>query len=279
MCSARLRAARLNRLVRAIGNGRGRWQMLTVTVRHKQTDRLRAVLGGLVKSWRLCRQGNPVQPLWSAHVTASARAFEVTHGANGWHPHAHVLVRTTPWNDGDRRALFDRFASVVAREMGPAHVPDERVCLRWSRPLDLGATHDPGDASRVAGYLAKLGLEVTGHAKTSRRGRTHWEVAASAAAGVERDVKLWRDFAAGTRGRRMIEMDRRSCSFAERITAECVVSDPLPCEVVEFRVNPNLFPAIRRTERARPHLLRELLQVEGDDPEASFDARAASLLA
>ena len=275
VCSARLRAERLDRVVRALVNGRGRWQMLTVTIRHGHQHRLSDTLGGLIRSWRKCRMGRPVQPLWTSHVSASVRSFEVTKGANGWHPHAHVLIRTAHWTTPERRALFEKFATVVEQEMGAEHVPTWANGMRFSKPLEVGS-NVAGEAERVAKYLAKVGLEITGHGKSSRRGKTHWQIAADAAEGHESSVKAWHEFHRGTRGKRMIELDRRASSFASQQTNH-VEAPPRDVDFVEFSVDDLVMRRIRQAERWRPFVLAEMLELTGNDPSDAFDARFATL--
>jgi len=195
--------------------------MLTLTVRHHAGVPLKPLLDGLMRSWRKCRQQGAVQRLWKKHVEASIRAVEVTHStSNGWHPHLHVLVQSDEWTDDERAILMARWRRVVVEQLGAAHVPDDDIGVKWSRPLK---------SSGDAGYLTKLGLEMSWGEKRvrSKLSRSPWTIARDAveprtvikdgaATYVydEASQKLWREYEAATRGRRALELDDRAAALA-----------------------------------------------------------------
>lgn len=244
-CSRRLRAERADRIRRAVEYGKGSWRMLTVTVRHGPRGKLAHVLGGLSRAWRRTRQGGAIQRIWSEGVTASVRATEITYGANGWHPHVHVLLRTNEWGAEEQAALFARWQRSVDRELGAEFLPDARHGLRWSREADGGC----------AAYLAKVGLELAGVGKEGRNGSlSAWELARRAA--EEKDPKslaLWTEFQAATKGRRMIELDDRAQRFAEGLEGGVDIPRDEENRVPEPRAFVELWPeevrALRRAER------------------------------
>lgn len=207
VCSQNLRAERAERISAAVRGMAGRWQMLTVTLRHRQGMPLKDLVAGLMKAWRRTRQGGRIQRVWGELVTGSARAIEVTWGENGWHPHVHVLLRTEDWTDDDRDALLVRWRTAIRRELGEHCEPNDEHGLTWSPPFE--AT----DVGARAMYLAKLGLEVSGLGKSSST--TPWDIARRAADGDARCHWLWREFFAATRGRRMLELDDRASHAAE----------------------------------------------------------------
>jgi len=211
VCSANKRAARVGRIERALQQTGGRWQMLTVTLRHHEGMPLRELVRGLMAAWRRTRQGGKIQRIWQGRVSASVRALEVTHGANGWHPHVHVLLRTTEWSDDEREALQDRWELAIVRELGEHVRPDDLHGLTWSKPLDASSASD-----RERGrYLAKAGLEVAGVAKQAK-GSSTWDIARRAVEGDSRGFWLWREFYEATKGRRAIELDDRAAAAAKR---------------------------------------------------------------
>lgn len=185
--------------------------MVTVTLRHREGMALKELVRGLCAAWRRTRQGGKVQDVWTGRVSASVRALEVTHGQNGWHPHVHVLLRTTEWSDPERAALQARWEASIVRELGPAARPDDLHGLVWSEPFE----GTPGDERPL--YLTKMGLEVSGVAKHAARGsRTPWDIARAAADGDSRALWLWREFYASTKGRRAVELDDRAAAAAKR---------------------------------------------------------------
>jgi hypothetical protein len=204
-----MRKKRLARVTHAIDVSRGRWQMVTLTMRHRAGQPLRWLLGGLMKAWRRAKQGGRLQRLWSERVTASVRVTEVVLGErHGWHPHLHVLLRTEEWSDDERAELARRWHDAVSQEL-PGCEPDDEHGVRWSTPIDVCSATDADRAS----YIAKLGLEVAGP-KDSRRGITHWEVLRRATRGEAGFPERWAEYATATRGRRMLELDDRAAIFA-----------------------------------------------------------------
>jgi Replication protein len=246
VCSQHLRAQRADTIVRAVGHMGGRWQMLTVTVRHRQGLDLKGLRDGLMAAWRRTRQGGRIQRVWSERVSASVRAQEVTHGDNGWHPHVHVLLRTTEWDADDRDALQARWERAVVRELGEHCRPDDLHGLVWSEPFDAAR-----DSGQRATYIAKLGLETAGLAKSGRNGsRTPWDIARAAVDGDSRSVGLWLEYASATKGRRMIELDDRAQAAAKRSRElEFDVPEGDVKEVARVAVKRDDVRALRRLER------------------------------
>ncbi len=96
------------------------------------------------------------------------------------------------------------------------------------------------DANRVARYLAKLGLELTGIAtKTGENGHfTSWDIARAAAAGDERFAELWKEHARCMLGTRQLTWSRGLRAYAGLLperTDEEIATDPLaPYEAERF---------------------------------------------
>ena len=67
--------------------------MLTLTIPHQRTDDLSSLLDKMCKAKRTF-QNRKVWKRISAEIglAGEIRALEVTHGANGWHPHFHCLL-------------------------------------------------------------------------------------------------------------------------------------------------------------------------------------------
>jgi hypothetical protein len=88
--------------------------MVTYTLRHNHSDRLGDLLDGLRKARKASRSGAAYVRIAARHgIVGSIRALEVTHGANGWHPHIHELLFLDVAPDrvglvADLRAQWDR---------------------------------------------------------------------------------------------------------------------------------------------------------------------------
>jgi hypothetical protein len=211
VCATKLRAERLARVYRAAEVGSSVWQMVTLTVRHRDGMPLRSLLSGLMAAWRRIKQGGAVQRIWTANVKASIRAVEVTRSANGWHPHLHVLLHTDGFTEEEQAILLERWKVCVERELGPDCVPNDERAIRWSTPIDMcRASKD----ARIA-YPLKLGLEIAGPKGARGGSMTPWRLAELAAAGDSQARGWWLEFCRATKGRRMIELDDRAQRYAK----------------------------------------------------------------
>lgn len=201
VCAAQRAAARardLDAMMRA--DIAGRWQMLTLTMRHTREDALADSLVKLMDAWRRCRATRAVRDIMKRRVTASVRAVEVTFSfAYGWHPHIHLLWRTEEWTDEERATL----ALEWLRALGDAAAPVE-VAVHWSSAIGAWC-------SERASYLSKLGAELAGVGKVSRNraSMSPWQLASSGF----RD--RWKEYQGAMRGRRTLEMDERARELAD----------------------------------------------------------------
>lgn len=178
---------------REVQIGAGAWRMVTLTLRHRTGESLAALIQRLFDAWRSTRATRSVRELFEAHVTASARALEVTWSERaGWHPHIHLMIRTTAWSDDEKRTLEREW---LARVPGLAG-----VAIAWSET--------PAD------YLAKLGAEVAGVAKEAKRGHYNaWQIARAALASAS-FAELWREYQRAMHGKRILELDERAKALA-----------------------------------------------------------------
>lgn len=209
VCASEIRARRREQVTMAVRTGKAEtWRMLTLTVRHHAGVPLKLLLDGLMRSWRKTRQQGAVQRLWKARVLASIRAVEVTHGENGWHPHLHILVQSAAWTAEERATLISTWRRVVVEQLGAPFIPDADVGAKWSPPVKSASD---------AGYLSKLGLEMSWGEKRVRAGRSRspWTIARHGVDGDEPSQHLWREYEAATRGRRALELDDRAAKLAK----------------------------------------------------------------
>jgi hypothetical protein len=223
VCSAKIRAARAAELDRVapIWESRGRgFAMMTLTIRHYRRMPLGSITkaaraagrGGLLAvqhdAWRAAFSGGrPWRELRRTFgVIGYVRTWEVTHGANGWHPHWHVGIFTAwPWSPTEAEA----FAAT-------AHA-------LWAHGLERAGGYRPGahgvrvdvapvgDTGAMARYLVKdqagkariqVGAELhRSDLKDGRGGsRTPFQIALDfQLTGDVADVDLWREYEVGTR--------------------------------------------------------------------------------
>lgn len=243
-CSMAIRAKRGQQVSAAVGKyGQARVRLLTVTIRHHQGQALKPLADGLQKAYSALQRGTPWKR-WKAHVGLehTVRGWEVTYGANGWHPHIHSLfffqlsgealdavlhsadlrwgvVRDVGRGEFEWRKKPSQSAWAKLSQQGwSAATPWQWLVARWQscvvqalgaeqRPdclhgCDLAAVHD-------AKYLTKLGLELAdvGGKKGRKPGsRTPMQIAEDVVAEPANSSHraLWCEFAAAFEGRRQL---------------------------------------------------------------------------
>ncbi len=277
MCARRIITKRRTQIQDAVERGAAvrrdrRWRMVTLTVRHHAGQPLADLLAGLRAAWRRTRQRGTVQRAWRAHVRASVRAVELTLGANGWHPHLHVLILSDEWDADEEAQLRATWRAMVARELGERCMPDDAHGVLWSHGIS-------------GTYLAKLGLELTGAAKSGTafsliaqatdsyalaRLLRDDGAAGEALARGERAERLWQEYEAATKGVRAIELDDRAADLArqgERVRLaeeQATDSKDLVTDVWYLDVPSEAMFALRAIERIdRAAMWRALRVIEG----------------
>ena len=208
VCASKITERKRQELVQVIDQHTatgGGVMLLTLTVPHTWEDRAFKVADGLLEAYRAFGQG---MGRWTGFVPGylgSVRSLEVTHTANGWHPHLHVLVVTAErLTDVQRLMLSDELhyrwnAAAMRKGFGQLH----RV---HGLRLD--------DGSKAGNYAAKWGIpeELTkAHVKQGRRGdsRTPWALLADYTLNADRDAgRLFREFAEAFKGKSQLHWSR-----------------------------------------------------------------------
>lgn len=171
------------------------------TVRHHAGDRLGELLDALIGSWsRMWQSGARRAYLRETFgFVGAVRCVEVTHGANGWHPHIHAVVVTSrrlsredsaelaellrlEWDAAVRR-VFGRTTSAAANGWRPVRTP-----------------------AAAASYAFKAAWETVGAGgKDGRRNsRTPFQMLDDMNSGDARALALWDEYEAATTGRRAL---------------------------------------------------------------------------
>jgi len=172
-CAAKISERRRGELETAVSTAKAKgWQvfLMTCTIPHGMGDDLQGTLTKMLKAWKGMmnnRAGQKLKKLLG--VEGVIRAFEITDGANGFHPHFHALVFAQP------KFTIESFQS--------GFLPlwqDYCVKAGLPRPSDeRGLRVD--DGSWASKYASKWGLEdemTRGHSKTSKgdKGMTPWDM-------------------------------------------------------------------------------------------------------
>lgn len=214
VCSGKIRIEKRAKIERAMKIGArvarmfngATFRMLTVTLRHDGSESLLSLRKGVLGAWRRLRKNGTIQRLWKKRVFGSVRAIEVTHGANGWHPHLHIVLLTTEWTAAELATLERAWCDAVLDELGEQAEPERTIGLRWTEQRPNSAY-----------YLSKLGLEMTHVAAKRARGitsRNQWDIARDAVNGDARSVALWKEYETAMKGVRCIEMDERMADMS-----------------------------------------------------------------
>lgn len=274
VCNARRAAERASEVDRMVTAAGGRWQMVTLNMKHHRGEGLRELLSLLFKAWRKVRAHRLMRDIFDRRVTATARAVEVTGGfaedQHGWHPHIHLLLRTTEWDDRDRAVLEWLWAQALGEHAGWAG-----IAVYWSSPIEDWQ-------SERARYIAKLGAEVAGVGKTAwgtTFGRLGpWQIAEASLffddmTPEEREACLamgqrWHEYQSAMKGRRILELDERAKAFATD-------AEPEPEHVKEwsFDLDREEYRALAAFERIEPRILWFMVEAgvhSGADPPAEL---------
>ncbi len=210
-CAAKI----LNGRAAEVAAAAGAWQaagntvmMASLTMSHDDGMRLAPLLVLVAGLWRRVQQTRRWRELRRRHRLAHlVRSLEVTHGANGWHPHLHVLLFLRGPADGMalgevRAYLRAKWAADLVKAGYRRPHQDYGVDVRWCY-----------SAAEAGLYVAKVqdgravGNELArGDLKQGKDGhRTPLEILAGfAATGDVADRSLWREYEAASKGHQRI---------------------------------------------------------------------------
>lgn len=201
-CATRIMHERAEQLTYACNwwrqEKKGKVYLLTLTVRHQFGTALEPLFAGVANAFRSLTSASFLP--WRANVSHSVRAIEVTHGANGWHPHLHVLVFAEgELSQGFIEQLQARWQSCVAAHIGESAIPERAIGC------------DVREGSAAAKYIQKMGLEVTSVAsKEGREGnRTPWQLAHAALDGDRTARAAWGEYVRATYGKKQLTWSRK----------------------------------------------------------------------
>jgi hypothetical protein len=202
VCAAKISERRRAELLRAMDAHRaagGAVLLLTLTNPHTASDRLSEVLDRQAAAMSRFNSTRQAAKLFaSIGCVGTVRAWEVTHGQNGWHPHFHVLLFVR--SGLALGALSDRFYDLWANScrLAGLPIPSERHGVR----LD--------DGTRAAEYVSKglwgLDREMTkGHLKKARAGSSPFDfLRAYLSDGDRVAAARFREFAEAFHGKRQL---------------------------------------------------------------------------
>lgn len=231
VCAAKIAERRRVELIQAMESAKAKgWRVhfVTLTVPHGIGDDLRELLAGLRGALKRLSHGKyAISTQLGGALKGYIRTLEVTHGANGWHPHYHLLVMT------DHHITPGMLQDVYL----PAW---QRACRLAGLPVPSdrhGCTvQDGADAAR---YASKWGLEdemTKAHAKqTRRKGCTPWGLLRCFLDGDDTDytpdraAALFRLYADAFKGSRQLYWSnglRAALELAQEVSDEVLAERP-----------------------------------------------------
>lgn len=213
-CSAKIRLRRGEEVAEGISrhlDNDGGAYFWTVAIPHEYGDKLLvvfAILADLIAKVKAGRRWQNEKKRYG--ILGDIRAIEVTHGLNGWHPHAHILIVT------DRVLSFEEWcawASSLDKRVG-----ETLLKLGWNPGLPgIRSTMIPVDkGAGLAAYITKvqekgLGNEMArADLKNGRKGgRTPFQILGDfSETGLVDDLELWWEFEKATAGRNAIRWSK-----------------------------------------------------------------------
>lgn len=229
VCSAVIRSERAHEIQAGVKN----WQaekkhlvFVTLTMRHRTTDKLAVTLDAALKAWQRLLQGSSWGRFRKKYgVKGYIRAVEVTLGANGWHPHLHALLFTDqPMSEKESKVmaadLYQRWGKYILEfggglpsklrgvDVRPAD-KNGRVVAQYLSKVQDGKNEKKEDEpnQRIGHEMARFDFKTGRGASMmpfelldpSRRQNSADDFAA---------YQLWNEYFNATRGRRAITWSR-----------------------------------------------------------------------
>jgi hypothetical protein len=173
ICAAKISERRKVEVEKAIKahelNGGGVY-LLTFTLPHRLNQSLKIVLQTLLKASRAFDKDRAYVGGFrsTSGLVGKIRSLEVTYGANGWHPHLHLLLFANSMTNIERTIQEHELLTIWKRVV---------VNQGFDEPNQHGLTLENGD--QAARYVSKWGLpqEMTkGHIKRSNKGFTPFDL-------------------------------------------------------------------------------------------------------
>lgn len=179
----------------------------TSTIPHDQGDGLVPLFDGVTKAWADVRADVSVRQWFGDHHVDWVRATEVTHGANGWHPHLHTaLITERPLERSEAQELRSIMYEPWCRSA-------ERS--GWRRPSEkYGLSVIRCSSGQIGEYVSKVeGLadELTrlDVKRSSNKTDPPFTILNRAVGGDQKASAIWHEYERGTKGRRALMPSQR----------------------------------------------------------------------
>lgn len=209
VCASKISERRREELTAALSASDFTPMLITFTLRHRNSDKLVDIRNALMKAFDSFKSGKVWQKARRKYGwIGSIRAVEVTHGANGWHPHLHDLILLETPLSPEMLEEFTIFLKKRWLMVLKRHGRD----ASWANGVDIRTAQ-----SDIADYIAKHGRlpKVTGWTleheltkatvkKGHKDGRTAYQLLADSMAGDDVASRLYIEYARVFKGKRQL---------------------------------------------------------------------------
>ena len=211
VCAAKIRQGRAEQIAEGLRAwlAQGNYVFaITLTMPHEFGMDLAPLFDCIMKSWEGVLSGGARRRFWEAQsVFGTIRAFDLTYGKNGWHPHLHNLIFIE--NTGQDKAQLEKDVR-------------EYFETRWSQSVEnqgfgkvnveKGVDVRPvKDEAGIGTYVSKVSFELTRSDKKEAKkgGLNQWQLLREArTTGDAQQIALWKEYVLASKGRRCIEWSR-----------------------------------------------------------------------
>ncbi len=205
LCAAKISERRRVDLIAGVNQWRQEGHsvaLMSLTFPHGAGDSLTVILDAFLKAYRRLTGHRSYRELQTRYgIQGAIRALEVTHGRNGWHPHAHILLFLD--------AEVDQ-AQLVA-DVYPLWV---KACALAGLPApSLQHGVDVSNGDYAARYASKWGLESEVTKGMQKRGeggnRSPWDLLRSSLADDDAQARaLFAEYALAFKGKKQLVWSR-----------------------------------------------------------------------
>jgi len=218
VCAAKISEERRVELQAAVHEAKKRgWQvvMMTNTISHHAGQSLEDVKSLFRRSWRQFTSGRWRQDFYEGNgIQGSVRAWEVTHGKNGWHVHTHTLLFCdVPFiAEKMQEDAAERWAYCVEYQGGKASLQHGLTISQHEGELEayvskfgkLPEDIDDKLARDSQGWDEAAEVSKAVVKKSSKGGRTPWQLLADAGKGDGQAARLFREYVLAMKGQRQL---------------------------------------------------------------------------
>lgn len=270
-CAAKIRQERADEIGRAgqahLEQGGG-LTFVTLTLPHDEGDRLAGLLDAVAAAFRALLSGRAaIARRATFGIVGTIRSLEVNIGANGWHPHLHVLVFTArPLDEWQREMLRVEWLDVWSRHV----VGRGYRAPSAAHGVDVRPVTDAGALGEYVTKVRREAMELTRHdLKRGRAGsRSAWQVLEDVVRwGDADDLAIWWEYEKATKGRQAITWSHGlKARFAVEDRSDEDIAEQVEGGEVVAVVEPELWNFVCRG--AGRGVVSELLDLAERDPAA-----------